>query len=397
MPDTYDKRGVRLRSGSAEGFTLRAFNKSGLGWSFRAVPPDQAAAFGHALALDNLYVHQVVSGLLIPVMAALWLYRDRLFGTGPAFLFCLIGNAVFFPVFSAARRRSLEAGGSAPYRPRTLLLLQMLYDAGLLAYGLSVVFLSFPEYDATLAYFMTVFFIAGFVYQPPWAGALLFVSSGIAVALILFRYHPHSVSSSVHVMNAIIMLFFAWVFSIIVYWRKGRDFMNRRIIEQQNRLLSELAEQDRMTCLLNHESVLRKLDAEIDRARRIRYPLSIMLFDLDDFKKINDEYGHLSGDRVLKMLAEELRVSVRGTDVVGRYGGEEFLVVMPDTDSERAARFADRFRMFVAGTDFGEDIRLTVSGGIAEWRGQSATDLIRNADRSLYEAKRIGKNRIVTA
>jgi diguanylate cyclase (GGDEF)-like protein len=248
-----------------------------------------------------------------------------------------------------------------------------------------------------MVYFMTVFIIAGFVYQPPWASALLFVPSGCLAAAIILRFHPSSRSVAIHLVNTGVMLFSASMFSLIVYRRKAREFMNGRIIEAQNRRLSELAEQDRMTGLLNHEAVLRRLEAEIDRARRIAYPLSIFLFDLDDFKRVNDEFGHQSGDRVLKTLSAELRAEVRSTDVVGRYGGEEFLVVMPATDSGQAARFAERFRSVAEETDYGEGLRLTVSGGIAQWTGQSASDLVRTADRNLYEAKRTGKNRIVAA
>ena len=123
-----------------------------------------------------------------------------------------------------------------------------------------------------------------------------------------------------------------------------------------------------------------------------------MLFDLDNFKDVNDTYGHLAGDFVLQRVAELFTKRLRTIDIVGRYGGEEFLVILPETDIDKARLVAERLRVAVAGAviDDGDDrIHVTVSAGLASYApGLLENDLIKKADDNLYRAKTEGKNRI---
>ncbi len=122
--------------------------------------------------------------------------------------------------------------------------------------------------------------------------------------------------------------------------------------------------------------------------------MSLLLFDIDNFKGVNDCYGHVFGDRVLTEVASRIRQNIRETDVAGRYGGEEFMVIYPGTSLANAARISERIRRAVADQAFESNLHVTISGGIAEYRGQDLPELIDTADRKLYESKGAGKNRV---
>ncbi len=166
--------------------------------------------------------------------------------------------------------------------------------------------------------------------------------------------------------------------------------------------LRELSTLDGLTRQLNHRVIYDRLGEELERARRYRYPLSVVLCDFDHFKEINDTYGHLSGDAVLREGAAVLRRCLRSTDLLGRYGGEEFLAVLPQVDLESACQAAERLRVGLEGARVrlpsGAEVRITASFGAAsrdELQGPLSSDLLVSlADRRLYEAKDAGRNRV---
>jgi diguanylate cyclase (GGDEF)-like protein len=162
--------------------------------------------------------------------------------------------------------------------------------------------------------------------------------------------------------------------------------------------IKNLSIHDGLTGIYNHAFIVEALKDEVERSKRYGSLLSIALFDIDDFKKINDTYGHLAGDAVLQKLAELLKTSLRAIDIVGRYGGEEFLAILPETDGLNGYIVAERFKERIENETFasGEgDIKITISGGVAHYaHGMDVNRLIKVADDSLYTAKRKGKNRI---
>jgi len=169
-------------------------------------------------------------------------------------------------------------------------------------------------------------------------------------------------------------------------------------IQAANEKLAELAATDPLTRLKNRRVIYEHLEREFARARRYDHPLAVFMMDIDHFKNVNDSFGHNVGDEVIKLVADVLRASTRETDLVGRYGGEEFIVLAPETDSSAARVFAERIRASVAGaTDARQDMpACTISIGIATTETVKAAqfeDLIHLADEALYEAKRAGRNR----
>ncbi|HEX3125871.1 MAG TPA: diguanylate cyclase [Thermoanaerobaculia bacterium] len=164
--------------------------------------------------------------------------------------------------------------------------------------------------------------------------------------------------------------------------------------------LHEMSTRDGLTRQLNHRAIYERLTEELERARRYRYPLSVILCDMDHFKEVNDTYGHLSGDAVLREGAEVLRDSLRTGDLLGRYGGEEFLAVLPQIELDAARAAAERLRLSLEGLPVklpsGSEARITASFGVAslDELGTSATSdlLVSLADRRLYDAKAAGRN-----
>jgi two-component system cell cycle response regulator len=184
---------------------------------------------------------------------------------------------------------------------------------------------------------------------------------------------------------------------------RARTLLRRkRLIDRlrENVMLSmRLATTDAVTGVYNRHYLQHHLGGSVERAKAAGRPLTLMMLDLDYFKRVNDTHGHSAGDRALASVAQRLAANVRGIDLVARYGGEEFAVLMPDTDLAAAKVIAERIRMLVAEEphDVGDTaLRLTVSIGLATLRAEDATSLLSRADAALYAAKADGRNRVVT-
>jgi diguanylate cyclase (GGDEF)-like protein len=157
----------------------------------------------------------------------------------------------------------------------------------------------------------------------------------------------------------------------------------------------KMALTDRLTGLANRRGVEREIRHELLRLRRYHTPISFVLFDLDHFKLINDSHGHGTGDEVLRLVAKAMATCVRDTDLVARWGGEEFLVILPETAFAGAQICAEKIRASVQAVSERVGFAVTVSGGICQpGPGETINDLLNRADARLYEAKRTGRNRV---
>lgn len=172
-------------------------------------------------------------------------------------------------------------------------------------------------------------------------------------------------------------------------------------IEAAHNDLRQLSTTDNLTGLYNQRSSSRRLQEELERSRRYKHEFSVLVLDLDHFKSVNDRYGHPVGDKVLQSAAEVMRQALRPSDHAARTGGEEFTVILPETDTKEAAMAAERIRSGIASTSTpladGTSLRVTVSIGMATFpkHAESAEALVRVADEALYSAKREGRNRAV--
>lgn len=166
-------------------------------------------------------------------------------------------------------------------------------------------------------------------------------------------------------------------------------------------LMRHLAERDALTGLHNRRGFDQQLDAEIARFERYRRPFALIMMDLDHFKKVNDQYGHEAGDEVLRKMGEIIATSLRDVDIAARFGGEEFALLLPETDKSDAVEIAERIRKRVEAAEIhaaGHKIHVTTSAGVAAMpeRNVEVGQIVRVADQLLYEAKRSGRNRVVT-
>lgn len=237
-------------------------------------------------------------------------------------------------------------------------------------------------------------------------GGVIFTSYFLLL-LALWNWAPERVQWP---LEAVILFAYASVLCIVAYLGSFITSLRSELRARNRSLnsavseLEELASRDHLTGLLNRRRVMEHLQQQADAAARrqaIEAPLCLSILDVDDFKTINDTWGHQAGDAILRRIAESLVATVRKTDLAGRIGGEEFLLIFPETDRKAAELAADRVRTAVAGLSFDElppGYTVTVSQGLAIHQpGESIETTMQRADQALYQAKNNGKNRVVLA
>lgn len=218
---------------------------------------------------------------------------------------------------------------------------------------------------------------------------LLAISSGLLGAMLDIHWNVQTDTRVVIASLPLLVIYPSW-FSYL-------SFKLGRRIRQQNRLLAELSRTDGLTGLANRNAWLDAAGHELDRYHRHQRAATLMLLDLDHFKAINDQFGHTTGDAALQALARILTASLRHGDTAGRFGGDEFGIVLPETNTEAASEVAERIRLAVASMRPGRlNCACSVSIGIAEAGPRCATRKawIEQADAALYRAKAAGRNQV---
>lgn len=173
------------------------------------------------------------------------------------------------------------------------------------------------------------------------------------------------------------------------------SFTDVTVLEKERQVYRLLSEQDPLTKIYNRKKFFEEVDKELDRVARYGQKLSLLMFDVDHFKLVNDNYGHIVGDKVLLELTNLVSENIRKTDVFARYGGEEFVLLMPGTELKGASEKADFLREKISGKDFTQCGQVTCSFGIAEFKkGDTADSFVQKADIALYKAKNTGRNNV---
>ena len=233
----------------------------------------------------------------------------------------------------------------------------------------------------------------------------LFSILGLAATMVWksltdpLRY-PYGVEA-IHLALAVIVLLAVSALSVRMGALREHLRIQKLELEASLERIRLLATQDELTSLVNRRHMLALLRAEQARHMRTAQPLSLILLDLDYFKRVNDTYGHQAGDAVLKGFADAARGTLRSSDVLSRWGGEEFLLMLPDTGEDEAERCMERMRQglaYVTFTSVAPDLKITFSAGLSACRaGESLEAAIERADQALYAAKAQGRNRTVRA
>jgi len=264
--------------------------------------------------------------------------------------------------------------------------------------------------EVGVIFFCTLFVVFAFssLRSTPWQTAVVWTAMALGLAgLFLLTDKPISLPHGNYLERFATMTVFILTIGRCMFIGIFSSAMRESLyksglaLKEANKRIEELAELDDLTGSFNRRCIMRFLDDEIARAHRVNAPCSIALIDLDWFKRINDTYGHPTGDEVLRTFAITVFANIRTVDRFGRYGGEEFLLVLPDTSSETAARMLDRLRTIVADIDWSGlslGLRVTISAGIATLDANETSDsFLARADSALYKAKAQGRNRIASS
>lgn len=236
-----------------------------------------------------------------------------------------------------------------------------------------------------LVYWVVLCYVMAFVVFRPRTGVML-CAGLVLLKLGMTVYHVLTYGESLAPFTG---FYASQVVAIVLYY-----FLSHTI-EQQRRQIVRLADTDFLTGLFNRRHLYNLVRAEVDRAQRYGLTFSVLLFDIDDFKLVNDEHGHSVGDQVLTAVADLVARDVRSTDRVGRWGGEEFIVFLPNTGTGQAAEIAERLRELIAGQVLDGVGTVTASFGVATYRpGDTPETLLKRADDSMYLAKEGGRNRV---
>ena len=207
-------------------------------------------------------------------------------------------------------------------------------------------------------------------------------------ALVLYSLGDHAFIGTGVTVAVVVSLLIA-----PVYTYRSLNVIQK--LEEVRRDLEEISTHDFLTGIYNRRFLIEQARTILALGLRHRFPVSLIMLDLDHFKQVNDSYGHAAGDAVLVELSTYIRRLIRVTDIFGRYGGEEFIVFMPHTELDDAAKLADRIREGVKESRF-NDLQITISMGVSVANEATRTldDLIDNADTALYEAKDAGRDRV---
>jgi diguanylate cyclase (GGDEF)-like protein len=246
------------------------------------------------------------------------------------------------------------------------------------------------------AYILGVITIALVYRTGPLRMALLLclTAVGFSVGYLLFG---GGVKIGLRPVNALMYSAMGWFISLFLEKNQRTNFLYGKLLEKKNEELVEMSFRDPLTNLYNRRYFIEFLENQLAFSRRTASPLSVILMDLDFFKKINDSMGHIIGDSVLRELSLLIQGLIRDSDIVARYGGEEFIVILPQTGLASASGVAERIRETVKQTDFrGLPWSLTLSAGVTELRnGDTQETMLARADQRLYTAKISGRDRII--
>jgi len=319
------------------------------------------------------------------------------FTIAPAFVASGFLSVVFYLVLS-------ETGFTERYKDHYFIVPQLFVN---LVIMLAFTYIA-PEVGVMFLCALFLVFNFGSLRSTPWQNAAIWTAtaSGLA-ALFLSTDRPIAMPHGNPAERLATMLMFALTLGRCMFVGLFSSTMRQSLYQSGQKLkeayrrIEELAELDELTGSFNRRCIMRVLEEEIARGQRTASPCSVALIDLDHFKRINDAFGHPTGDEVLRTFSITMFANIRAIDRFGRYGGEEFLLILPDTAAESASRMLDRLRTIIAELDwsaFSPGMQVTMSAGVATLRLNEKSDsFLARADRALYASKARGRNRITSA
>ncbi len=271
-----------------------------------------------------------------------------------------------------------------------------MYLVGLIIFGAFLVYTTRSHTDLLHIFLMMVLTAGALFYIPPKESLLIIVLPSILFifGLVFFNYNADHIR--VFATNTLIFIFIVYILSANLFILKIKDLHLQKELSLANDRLEQMTKIDQMTGLYTHTAIRNILSEEVERAKRYCKPLSIVLIDIDNFKDLNDRQGHLFGDTVIKELSVFIKNNIRANDYAGRYGGDEFVIILPSADISGAENLYHRTCDALHDCKLLHSEKVTISAGIALYQYQSVNDFINVADNCLYAAKRSGKARYIS-
>lgn len=335
-----------------------------------------------SLVVGFLAIEQLLYGLFVQAPSSL---------IGRVHLFTALYAAVLFVLSHRVKTRLATQG---PLKSWYRWITPVIATTFLILAILRAIFMHSGPFAIPAIYVAVLYGFSFIAFVPPKRSFLLY-SGTLILFLYLLSTRDITWIQETLVADLVANNVLAWSASILAYRRFEREFAGRKVVDETNRELLRLSTTDMLTALNNR----RKIDAHLEHFHELADHddrlYSVILADIDRFKRINDRYGHHQGDEVLKDVAILIKDHIRKTDIVGRWGGEEFLVLCAGTDGKEAAIVAEKLRRAIENHSFSIPEQLTCSFGIGTYgRGSYSRDVVKWADEALYRSKAEGRNRV---
>lgn len=349
--------------------------------------------------LERIRIFGIVALIIMAAMIFLdisyWRAGKRAVSVGYSILYyahlCAFGILSFSTLFAWLKSPEPTAPTSRYLRPLIGLIL-FLFMFNMVVVSVGDVFIN----GSVAAYIGMVFSFASIFILTDRTGLFLFISNLIFM-LLLTNLAAGVMGADLTIQNINVITFsvIATLLSRMMFFNHARNFQHRKLITRQKRQLQELSRRDPLTNTLNRRSFAEITSAEIERMKRYNGEMSLVIFDLDHFKEINDRHGHSVGDSVLVKVTGLVDSLIRKTDYLFRWGGEEFIVLSPEIELSSMAVLAEKLRQSIDAHRFEDGDRVTASFGVTEYLPGESIDLtVQRADAALYNAKRKGRNRV---
>lgn len=351
-------------------------------WSLKRYLGHHFEDFKSSMSAMNFRRLLIINGLMMITETILLILPEPGIPYHPVLMTFVLGNMIIIPMLYLVVKRPSQWN----HRWQQILLFLDVSLIIFLALGLTLVTQGIFDYLHVLIGML--FIMVSMLYLPSLTTAVMLLIVTLLYALLMPLRQPDASQQFILVNNLIIFSLGTWVIGFLVNRDRATTFKAQHELE-------DLLKRDIMTKFYNHDTILELIDREVELAKADHQPLSMLMLDLDDFKAINDTHGHQKGDEVLLQVVEVLRKTTRTTDLIGRYGGEEFLILFTRTELPIAYRISERIRSAIEAVNL-TGITVTVSGGLTQLSDESAEAFIKIADDRLYQAKRSGKNKIIT-
>lgn len=339
----------------------------------------------------NLSLLYIISLFLMISESILLVTPERAFNYHTSLTLFLLVNTVLLLILTVVKKDYQR------YSYFQLNLLQMAIITNVLVLATNLNISSITKTDYIHPFIIALTFLAtGLQLSPRSLTIILFITGSVNL-IGMSLYQTNQSVYFICFTNITVFTTIAWMLGIMVSRMRVTSWLDNREIIAQNEILADLTKRDSMTRFFNHESIISHLRQQIQVSIMNQHPLSVLILDVDDFKRINDTYGHLKGDDVLLMIAKNINLTVRECDIIGRYGGEEFFLIFPNTDLQSARLVSERIRISIEEDSSLRKFDITISGGLALYEGEGLDEIIRKSDDRLYVAKGSGKNQIISA